>query len=80
MVRTCSKCATENPDSNKFCSNCGAPLPEVKTVEVAEKETEIDRVKRLWKNREITHEEYRARLLKLKLREHFGVLVEEDEK
>jgi hypothetical protein len=22
----CSKCGTQNPDTNTFCSNCGAPL------------------------------------------------------
>jgi len=22
----CSKCGTQNPDNNKVCSNCGAPL------------------------------------------------------
>ncbi len=25
----CSKCGTQNPDSAKICSNCGAPLYEV---------------------------------------------------
>ena len=24
----CQKCAYSNPDENKFCGNCGAPLPE----------------------------------------------------
>ena len=22
----CGRCGTQNPDENKFCSNCGAPL------------------------------------------------------
>lgn len=24
----CQKCTHSNPDENKFCGNCGAPLPE----------------------------------------------------
>lgn len=27
-MKKCPKCATKNPQENKFCKNCGAPLPE----------------------------------------------------
>ena len=27
-MKKCPKCGTKNPQENKFCKNCGAPLPE----------------------------------------------------
>ncbi len=34
MVNTCPKCNTDNPDTIKFCGECGTQLPSLKDVEV----------------------------------------------
>lgn len=32
-MRICPYCKNENPDSNKFCTSCGAPLEDIKPQE-----------------------------------------------
>lgn len=36
MTNTCPKCETKNPDTLKFCGECGTQLPSIKDVEVTD--------------------------------------------
>ena len=36
MANNCPKCNTDNPDTVKFCGECGTPLPALDGVEVTE--------------------------------------------
>jgi serine/threonine protein kinase/tetratricopeptide (TPR) repeat protein len=36
MANTCPKCNTENPDTVKFCGECGTQLPSIDDIEVTE--------------------------------------------
>ena len=36
----CVRCGTQNPDENKFCSNCGAPLGFINRVLVSDQDVE----------------------------------------
>jgi hypothetical protein len=80
MAKNCAKCGTGNPDKNKFCSQCGSSLPEsVSEAKPTAEDSESVRLKKMWKGGEISHEEYRERLLRLKLRDNFGIVFDEEE-
>jgi len=36
MSNKCPKCQTDNPDTLKFCGECGAQLPSLKDIDVTE--------------------------------------------
>jgi serine/threonine protein kinase len=36
MANKCPKCETNNPDTLKFCGECGTPLPDMKDIQVTE--------------------------------------------
>lgn len=36
MAKKCPKCETNNPDTLKFCGECGTQLPPIKDIEVTE--------------------------------------------
>jgi hypothetical protein len=36
MANKCPKCETENPDTLKFCGECGTQLPSLDGVEITE--------------------------------------------
>jgi uncharacterized membrane protein YvbJ len=73
MVRNCTECGINNPASSKFCKDCGAELP--KGIAVLEPRTpeipESQKLKIQWKKGEIGDEEYRSKLLDMKLRKKF---------
>jgi hypothetical protein len=69
----CPECGSENKRGNKFCFECGFRLPSKKKAKAPIPAAEAKRIKlkKKWLSGSITSEEYRAKLLRLKLKERF---------
>ncbi len=87
MTIVCPECGSVNKKGNKFCFECGMSLPKVKERPSPEGEETAPkpapepksssdakrlRLKKRWLKDEITAEEYRGHLLRLRLKERFG--------
>jgi uncharacterized Zn finger protein (UPF0148 family) len=87
MTIVCPECGSVNKKGNKFCFECGMKLPTVKERPSSESEgtsststskpkssNEAKRLhlKKKWLKGELTAEEYRGHLLRLRLKERFG--------
>ena len=87
MTIVCPECGSVNKRGNKFCFECGMRLPTVKerlspdgtetpTSPASGPKSAHDakrlQLKKRWLRAEITAEEYRGHLLRLRLKERFG--------
>jgi hypothetical protein len=87
MTIVCPECGSVNKKGNKFCFECGMKLPTVKERVSPEDAETTPRpapgpksssdakrlhLKKKWLRGELTAEEYRGHLLKLRLKERFG--------
>ena len=86
MTVGCPECGAMNKKGNKFCYECGFRLPPPTKAKkpIPASEAKRLRLKKRWLRGEITGEEYRAKLLKIRLKERFhteddGHLDVEDE-
>jgi hypothetical protein len=88
MTIVCPECGSVNKKGNKFCFECGMRLPAEKFRPGLDADNERPRpstasdaklkhLKKRWVNGEITAEEYRGHLLRLKLKERFGSHIAE---
>lgn len=73
MTVTCSECGSVNKKGNKFCFECGFRLPETEPARgpIPASKAKALRLKKMWLQGELTAEEYRAKLLRLRLKEKF---------
>jgi len=89
MAIVCPECGSVNKKGNKFCYECGMRLPaEVGRLGPGQEEAQPQlrssfeakrrHLKTRWLKGEITDEEYRGHLLKLKLKERYGPNVTGD--
>jgi hypothetical protein len=88
MTIVCPECGSVNKKGNKFCFECGMRLPAEKSRPGLDADNERPRpspasdaklkhLRKRWVNGEISAEEYRGHLLRLKLKERFGSHIPE---
>jgi len=90
MTIVCPECGSVNKKGNKFCFECGMKLPAIKespssegsedpekpsTVPKSSSDAKRLLLKKRWLKGELTAEEYRGHLLRLRLKERFGSSV-----
>ena len=72
MTVVCTECSAVNRKGNKFCFECGARLPFKETpARPSKMEAKKVKLKKRWLRGDISSEEYRAKLLRLRLKEKF---------
>lgn len=73
MTVTCTECGSVNKSGNKFCFECGYNLPTKKPSKgpIPASEAKALKLKKQWLKGEISAEDYRARLLKMRLKDKF---------
>jgi len=82
MAIVCPECGSVNKKGNKFCYECGMRLPAEKDRATpgpgeeqptrSSTQAKMIRLRKRWLDGEISAEEYRGHLLKLKLKERYG--------
>lgn len=79
MTVVCPECGSVNKKGNKFCFECGMKLPTARedssrppAVPKSSNEAKRIHLKKRWIKGELTAEEYRGHLLRLRLKERFG--------
>jgi hypothetical protein len=72
MTVACPECGSVNKSGNKFCFECGFQLPTKQPSKpIPASEAKVLKLKKQWLKGEVSAEEYRARLLKMRLKDKF---------